>query len=210
MYNIIITDDHPVVRNGVKQLLSNSFEIATIDEAQNGEELLHKLSKNKYDIVILDISLPGRNGLDILQDIKKINENQAVLILSAYPLEQYALRALKLGAKGYLTKAAISNEIKDAVLKIASGGKYISSELAEKIADSLNNNDNILPHEKLSIRELEVMIMISEGKSLKDIAGILNLSPKTVSTYRERILEKLRLDNTAQIIRYAIRNQLVE
>jgi two-component system invasion response regulator UvrY len=210
MISILITDDHPIVRKGIRQLLEDDTNerFGKIDEAGNGKELLEKLNLQNYDVVLLDISLPGRSGLELLGDIKKLKPATAVVILSIYPEEQYALRALKLGASGYLTKASAPDELIDAVVKASQGKRYISASLAEKITFNLLEEKELALSEKLSVREIEVVSLLASGKSLSGIAEELSLSPKTISTYRERILEKLNLKTTADIIRYAIEEKI--
>lgn len=210
MIKVIITDDHPVVRTGLKQILDKCSDIEVVDEASQGSELIALVMKNEYDVVLLDISMPGRNGLEILQQVKKLNPDIAILILSIYPEEQYAVRAIKSGAAGYITKDSIPDELITAIRKVSNGGKYITPSVAEKLAYALDEISDKSFHEKLSDREYEVMCMIAEGIAVAAIAKELLLSPKTISTYRERILCKLKLKNTSDIIRYAIKEKLVE
>jgi DNA-binding NarL/FixJ family response regulator len=212
MITILITDDHPVVRKGIRQILEDDPDerFGNIAEAGNGKELFEKLQSADYDVVLLDISLPGRNGLELLGDIKKLKPSVSVIILSIYPEEQYALRALKIGASGYLTKASAPEELIVAVIKASQGERYISSSLAEKITFNLLENKDIPLHEKLSVRELEVISLLASGRTMSKIASNLSLSPKTISTYRERILSKLNLKTTSDIIRYAIKEGLSE
>ena len=210
MIKVIITDDHPIVRKGLKQILEDCYDIAVADEAEKGSELIKKVIENDYDVVLLDISLPGRNGLELLKELKKIKPNLPVLILSIYPEEHYGLRALKLGAAGYLAKSSVSSELITAILKASKGKKYITPILAEIIASEIESDSNKPLHQMLSDRELEVLILLGRGKSINEIAKELSLSSKTISTYRERILNKLKLKTTADIIRYAIKQGLVE
>ena len=212
MISILITDDHPIVRKGIRQLLEDDqYErFGNIDEAGNGIELLDKLKSFDFDVVLLDISLPGRNGLELLADIKRTKPEVFVVILSIYPEEQYALRALKLGASAYLTKASAPGELVAAVVKASQGERYITSSLAEKITFNLIEEKESPLHEKLSVRELEVVSYLASGKKISNIASELSLSPKTISTYRERILSKLNLKTTSDIIRYAIKEGLSE
>ena len=212
MISILITDDHPIVRKGIRQLLEDDqYErFGNIDEAGNGKELLDKLQSSDFDVVLLDISLPGRNGLELLGDIRRIKPEVSVVILSIYPEEQYAIRALKLGASGYLTKASAPEELIAAVVKASQGERYITSSLAEKITFNLIEDNESPLHEKLSVRELEVVSYLASGKKISTIANELSLSPKTISTYRERILSKLNLKTTSDIIRYAIKEGLSE
>jgi DNA-binding NarL/FixJ family response regulator len=209
MIRVLITDDHPVVRKGIKQIFDECPDIIVVDEAKDGSELISKLFKTDIDVLLLDISLPGRSGLDLIKDVKEIKPGLAILILSISPEELYAVRALKLGASGYISKAGLPDELISAVRLVACGDKYISTELSETLAKNESANYYFPLHQKLSERELEVLCMIAEGKKVGDIALQLCLSIKTISTYRERILEKLFLRTTADIIRYAIKEGLV-
>ena len=208
MIKVLITDDHPVVRQGLKNILEACPEIKVTGEAGQGSELLEKVIHGDYNVILLDISLPGRNGLDLLKEIKSINQGIAVIMLSIHPEEQYAVRALKLGASGYLTKSTAPDELITAVKRAAQGRKYITSTLAESMAFNINYEKPL--HKTLSNRELEVMCLLSEGKSPSEIAEKLSLSVKTISTYRKRILIKMNLKTTSEIIRYAIKADLVE
>lgn len=210
MLRIAITDDHPVVLKGLKEIISEGFNDVTIDVSTRGYELLNKITDNDYDIVILDISLPDINGLEVLREIKKRKRKILVLILSMYPEEQYAARALKAGANGYLTKKSASDELVLAVRKILSGKKYISPAFAEKMMLDFESDTQKPPHESLSDRELQVLSMIGKGKAVKEIAGELHLSSNTVRTYRTRILEKIGVKGTSELIHYAITHGLAE
>ena len=210
MIKVLITDDHPIVRQGIKQVLEDCSDIKVLDEVGEGNELIKKIIENDYDVILLDISLPGRNGLDLLKEIKSLKPKLYVLMLSMHPEEQYAIRALKLGASGYLTKSSITDELITAIRKAALGKKYITPSLAEKLAFDIDIDSDKPLHHNLSDRELEVMCLLAKGKTLSDIANDLSLSSKTISTYRERILTKMSMTNTAEIIRYAIKNKLVE
>jgi two-component system, NarL family, invasion response regulator UvrY len=210
MIKILITDDHPVVRQGIKQILEGSKEFISTDEAGNGGELLEKIRTNDYSVILLDISLPGRSGLELLKDIKKIKPSIAVLMLSIHPEEQYAVRALKTGASGYLTKASAPDELITAIKRIANGRKYITQSLAEQIAIDFEQDEEKPLHHQLSDRELEVMCLMAKGKTPKEIAEAMAISPKTVSTYRERMLVKMNMNSSGEIIRYAILNGLAE
>jgi two-component system, NarL family, invasion response regulator UvrY len=207
---ILIADDHPIVRAGFKQVLSETPDMVVADEAGNGQEVLAYLKKKKYDVVLLDISMPGKNGLEILKDLKGDFPKLPVLILSIYPEEQYAIRALRAGASGYLTKASAPNELISAIRKISKGGRYISTSLAEKLANFLDADMTKLPHENLSDREHQVMLLLASGKTVSEIAENLNLSVKTISTYRSHILEKMKMKNNAEITLYAVQNKLME
>ena len=212
MIKILIADDHAVVRRGVKQILEQESGLKVLGEATNGDEVIQNIQEKNWDILILDITFPDRNGLDILKEVKMLRPDLPVLILSMHPEEVFAVRALKLKAAGYVTKGSVPEELVLATKMILKGHRYISQSLAEKIASYLElDNDIEEPlHERLSKREKEVLIMIASGKSIKDIAEEIYLSVKTVSTYRKRILEKLNLKTTAVLIRYAIENYLVD
>ena len=207
---ILIADDHPIVRAGFKQVLSDTPDLVVADEAENGQEVLQYLKKKKYDVVLLDISMPGKSGLEILKELKTGYPKLPVLILSIYPEEQYAVRALRAGASGYLTKASAPNEMIAAIRKISAGGRYISASLAEKLANYLDADMTKSPHETLSDREHQVMRLIASGKTVSEIAESLHLSVKTISTYRVHVLEKMKMKNNAEITLYAVQNKLVE
>jgi two-component system, NarL family, invasion response regulator UvrY len=206
---ILIADDHPIVRAGFKQVISDMPDMLVADEAGNGQEVLNYIRKKDYDLVLLDISMPGRSGLEILKDLKSEKPKLPVLILSIYPEEQYAIRALRAGASGYMTKASAPNELIAAIRKISEGGKYISASLAEKLAYYLDGDASKPPHETLSDREYQVMLMIASGKTVTEIADELCLSVKTISTYRTHILDKMKMKNNAEMTLYAVQNKLV-
>jgi two-component system, NarL family, invasion response regulator UvrY len=210
MIRILVADDHAVVRQGVKQILADVNDMAVTDEAQNGAETLEKVLQHDYDVVLLDISMPGRSGLEVLGDIKNQRPKLAVLILSMHPEEQYAVRALRAGASGYLTKASAPQELIGAIRKAAGGGKYVTSSLAEKLADQLEIDTETLPHERLSNREHQVMLMLASGKSVSDIADELCLSVKTISTYRTRVMLKMGMKKNAELTLYAVHNKLID
>jgi DNA-binding NarL/FixJ family response regulator len=209
MVKLLIADDHTIVREGLKQVLVDTPDIVVADEASNGEEALNKALKNDYDVVVLDISMPGRGGLDVLKQLKSHRHKLPVLILSMYPEDQYALRVLKAGAAGYLNKESAPDELINAIKKVSNGMKYVSSHLAEEIAVALEYDAERPIQETLSDREFQVLCMIASGKSVKEIAEEMSLSMKTISTYRARILEKMRMRSNAELTRYAIKNQLV-
>ena len=210
MIRVLVADDHAVVRRGVIQILSEESDILVAGEASSGQEALQAVQQHRYEVVLLDISLPDRNGLEVLSQLQALNPDLRVLILSVYPEEQYAVRALKAGAAGYLTKESTPDELLIAVRKVASGGKYVSLALAEKLAFLLEEKRPIARHEMLSDREDQVMRLLAAGKTVSEIAETLSLSVKTVSTYRTRILEKLQLSNNAEIMRYALQHGLLE
>ena len=207
---ILIADDHSIVREGVKQIVKTLPEVKQIDEASDGKEALSKLTKTKYDLAILDISMPEMTGLDLLQHLKIHNIQTRVLILSFHPQEQYAVRAFKLGASGYLSKDSAFEELAMAIRKIAAGGKYVSAALAEKLLFNEVSGTNQQLHESLSEREFQVMIMLAKGKSVTEIASEIFISDKTVATYRTRIMEKMQMKKNAELTIYALRNKLIE
>ncbi|MGV8058256.1 MAG: response regulator [Smithellaceae bacterium] len=209
MIRILVADDHAVVRQGVKQILADMKDMAVQDEAENGPETLEKVLHHDYDVVLLDISMPGRSGLEVLEDIKNQRPKLAVLILSMHPEEQYAVRALRAGASGYLTKASAPQELIGAIRKVAGGGKYVTSSLAEKLADELEIDTQKLPHERLSNREYQIMLMLASGKTVSDIANELCLSVKTISTYRTRVMAKMGMKRNAELTLYAVHNRLI-
>jgi two-component system, NarL family, invasion response regulator UvrY len=209
MIRILVADDHTVVREGVKQILSGLDDMIIEDEAENGQETLEKVSRGNYDVVLLDISMPGRSGLEILEEILTLRPKLPVLILSMHPEEQYAIRALRAGASGYLTKASASHELIGAIRKVSRGGKYVTASLAEKLATELDNRADKQRHEKLSNREYQVMLMLASGKSVSEIGEELCLSVKTVSTYRTRIMEKMDLKKNAELTFYAMNHNLL-
>jgi len=210
MIKILIADDHPVVRKGLKEIIKENSDMVVAAEAGHGQEVLEKALKKEFDVVVLDISMPGRSGLEVLKQLKRERPELSVLILSIHPEEHYAVRVLKAGASGYLTKESVPDELIKAIRKISTGRKYISSTLAEKLAFDLESGGEKPAHERLSDREYEVMCLIASGKTLKEIAEKLCLSAKTISTYRSRILEKMKMKNNAELTHYAIKNNLVD
>ena len=210
MLKILIADDHAIVRQGLKQIVAETQDMTVAGEATNGQELLDKIRESEYDVVVLDITMPVRNGMDVLKQLRTERPELPVLMLSIHPEEQYALRALKAGASGYLTKESAPDELVIAIRKVSSGGKYISASLAEKLAFKFGGGREQELHEALSDREYQVLCMIASGKTVTDIAQELLLSEKTVSTYRSRVLEKMNMKNNAELTYYAIKNQLIE
>lgn len=209
MIKILIADDHPIVRQGLRQVINETTDLVVTGEAGNAAEALYEVSQQNYDVILLDISMPGRSGLEALCELKNAKPGLRVLILSTYPEEQYAVRAFKDGADGYLTKLSAPEELLNAIRKVALGGKYVSPELAERLVFNLEKNADRPLHEKLSDREYEVMCMIAAGKTITEIAQALSLSAKTISTYRARILEKMQMKNNAEMMLYAIKQGLV-
>ncbi|KAF0220857.1 MAG: two component LuxR family transcriptional [Geobacteraceae bacterium] len=210
MKKVLIADDHAIFREGLKQVIDRIVDMFVADEAESGQEALRKVQTNDYDLLILDISMPGRNGLDVLADIKRAKPKLPVLILSMHPEEQYALRSFKVGASGYLTKGSSSQELMEALQKVALGKRYISASLAEALANSLGGDSTRSPHEELSIREYQVMCLIAAGNKPQQIAEDLAMSVKTVGTYRVRILKKMNMKSNAELTRYALENGLIE
>ena len=210
MIRVLIADDHAVVRRGLRQILEEAADIKLTGEASTGREVLRALRENWYDVLVLDISMPELTGLEVLLELHKMSPRPKALILSMYPEKQFAIRALKSGASGYLTKDSAPDELLTAIREVASGRKYITQQLAEILADELLLDSDKPAHESLSNRENQVLRLLAQGKGISEIAGELLLSPKTVSTYRTRILEKLHLNNTAEMIRYAIEWRLAE
>jgi two-component system, NarL family, invasion response regulator UvrY len=207
---ILIADDHAVVRRGLKQILADEFKKADVGEAGNAREALDRIRKENWDAVVLDITMPGRSGLEALKEIKEIKPRLPVLVLSMHPEDQFAVRVLKSGAAGYMTKESAPDELVGAIKKVLAGGRYVSAALAEKMASYLAIDTLKPPHERLSDREFLVLRMIASGKTVSQIAGELTLSVKTVSTYRTRILEKMAMASNAELTHYAIKSQLVE
>ena len=210
MIRALIADDHAVVRQGLIQILGNIPEITVAGEAINGQEVLDKVRAEAWDVVILDISMPDRSGLDILKQLKSERPKLPVLVLSMHSEDQYAVRALKAGASGYLTKDSAPDELVKAIRKVVSGGRYVGSCLAERLAFEIGADSSKLPHETLSDREFQVLRLIASGKSVTEIAAELSLSSKTVSTYRVRLLQKMNLKTNAELMHYAMQNHLVD
>ncbi len=210
MLRILVADDHPIVRRGLRQIIAETSDMVVADEASDGWEVLSKVRATQYDVVLLDISMPGMHGLDIIRQLKDERPTLPVLILSIHPEEQYAVRAFRAGASGYLTKESAPDELVAAIRKVSMGGKYVSSSLAERLASDLENVHEQLPHKTLSDREYQVMCMIASGKTVTKIAEELSLSVKTISTYRSRILDKMKMKSNAELTYYTVKNRLVD
>lgn len=204
MIKILIADDHAVVRQGLRQIVAADNQMTIVGEARNGGELLDLINGNPVDVIVLDISMPGRNGLETLKDIKRLYPNLPVIILSMYPADQYAVRVFKSGAAGYMTKESAPEELVQAIRKAHLGGKYISPQIAELLAEYVETKTLEVPHKSLSDREFEVFNLLASGKTVGQIADGLNLSVKTISTYRTRILEKMAMTTNAELTRYAL------
>ena len=209
MRHILIGDDHPIVRQGLFKLLKEAVTPVTIVEVSTGQGVIDHVRQRSWDAIVLDVHLPDKNGLEVLKEAKLIRPAQPVLMISFLGLEQYAVRALKAGASGYLTKDTAIDEIVAALKKIFQGGRYVSTALAERLAARVGSDQAEYAHELLSDREFEVLCLLAQGKTVTDVADQLCLSAKTISTYRARLLEKLRLTTTAELIRYAVDNKLV-
>jgi DNA-binding NarL/FixJ family response regulator len=207
---IIIADDHAVVRKGLRQILQEEFPSAEIVETADSDDLLNLVIREHWDVVISDISMPGRGGLEVLQQIRQQFPKLPVLILSIHPEDQYAIRVLRAGASGYLSKESAQGEVVKAVHKVLMGKKYITAALAEKLAESLDHDAEKLPHEFLSDREFEVFKLLAAGKSVSEIGEKLSLSSTTISTYRSRVLTKMNMKNNADLTLYAVENNLLE
>lgn len=210
MINIIIADDHPVFREGLKNILNKEIDLEVSNEVVTGEILLDELSKSDYDLIILDVGLPGRSGIDILTDIRKMNNKVPVLVYSMHPEERFALRAFKAGANAYLSKEEKPAILLEAIRKISTGKKYITPSIAEQMANTLDISSEESPHDKLSTREFEVMLKIAVGISIKKIAEQLSISINTVNTYRARVFEKMGFQNNIELAHYVIENKLIE
>ncbi len=210
MIRALITDDHAVIRRGLKELLTDSQRIEVTGEASNAREAMQQIRTGTWDVMILDINLPDRNGLDLLKDLKAEKPDLPILILTVCPEDQFAVRALRSGAAGYLTKASAPAQLVDAVEKVANGGRYVSPAVAERLAVLVGGEHDGLPHETLSEREYQVTRMLASGKTVSQIAEEMRLSVKTISTYRSRVLDKMGMRTNAELTYYAVRNQLVE
>lgn len=209
MIKVLVADDHPLLRNGLQQVLAHEPDITIAGEAGDCEQVLTMIAEASWDLLILDLTMPGKGGIDILRDIRKLRPDLPVLVLTMHPEEQFAVRAIRAGASGYLTKTNVVGEVVTAVRKILTGKKYVSANLAEMLANALDSDSTRSPHETLSDREFQVMCKIASGRTVSQIAIELTLSVKTVSTYRARVLEKMHMGNNAELTRYAIQHSLV-
>lgn len=210
MIRIVLADDHAIVRQGLRQILLAQPDFSVVAEAANHVEVMQQLRRTPCDVLVLDIAMPGKNGIDTLKQAKAEMPKLPVLILSMYPEDQYALRALKAGASGYLTKMAAADQLVEAIRQVTRGRKYITPELGQSLAESIDRDPDAPAHELLSDREFQTLRMIASGQSLTQIGQALSLSPKTVSVYRARLLAKLRMSSTAELTRYALENKLLE
>jgi two-component system, NarL family, invasion response regulator UvrY len=210
MKRFLVVDDHEVVRRGLKQVLAEAFPGAEVEDAATSEAAMAALSGGTWDLLLLDINIPGRSGLELLEDARRLWPSLPVLVVSAYPEEEFAIRCIRLGAAGYLTKTSASAELVAAARKALAGGKYVTARLAEKLMDVLGGEAHPLPHEALSSRELQVLRLVASGKTGKEIASELHLSEKTIATYRARISDKLGVSTIVELTRYALRHGLVD
>ena len=208
MIRVLVADDHTIVREGLKQILAKSGDLVVAGEAANGNDVLRMVREQEWDVLVTDMSMPGRNGLELIKLVKAARPKLPVLVLSMYGEEQFAVRAIRAGASGYLNKESASDQLVAAIRKIASAGMYVSGAVAEALLRNVRDGERKSPHEQLSDRELQVLQLIAAGRSVTQIAETLNLSPKTVSTHKARILEKMHMTNQAELIRYAIEHGL--
>ena len=210
MTRVLIADDHEIVRCGLRDILTTRLGKVAVSEAKDAGEAINLLIEKEWDLVLLDINMPGRSGLEVLEQAQRLRPKTPVLVLTSYPEDQFALRAFKLGASGYITKQSVSDELITAVKRVLAGGKYVTASLAERFASCVGETGEQSPHEALSNRELQVLRLIAVGKSVKETAEELALSEKTIATYRTRIAEKLGLKTNVEIARYALKHGLVE
>ncbi|HKA41703.1 MAG TPA: response regulator transcription factor [Burkholderiales bacterium] len=210
MIRVLLADDHTIVRTGLKEILADTGDLSVEGEAGNGQEVLASIRQHEYDIVVLDMSMPGRSGIELIKQVKAEKPKLRILVLSMHAEAQYAVRALKAGASGYLTKDGAADQLVAAIRRIAAGGAYVTPETAERLALDFNQPGDAAPHTLLSDREYQVFRMIVDGKTVSEIADALSLSVKTVSTHKTRIMQKMNLANAAELIRYAVRHKLVD
>ena len=210
MIRIVIADDHDIVRAGLKQIIADEEDMEVAGESNSGEKLLELIKKHDYDVVLLDLKMSGMNGIEVMKHIKAIKPSVPVIVLSMHAEDQYAVRTIKAGASGYITKETAVENLISAIRRVAAGGKYISPTLAETLAESLAGGGSDLPHENLTDREFQVLCMIASGKTVSEIGAELFLSVKTISTYRQRILEKMNMKNNSEITHYVIKNNILD
>ena len=209
MIRIVVADDHAIVRDGLKQLLAVPSDLEVVGEARDGHEVLQRVRELDFDLLLLDMSMPGKSGIELIKQVRAEKPRLRILILSMHEEHQYAIRAIRAGASGYITKESATNKLVEAIRKVASGGAYISGEVAEQLALGAMPGNKGLPHESLSDREFQVFRMLAEGKSVSDIAERLTLSVKTVSTHKANVMHKMGLENSGELIRYALAHRLV-
>jgi len=210
MIRVLVADDHPLLRNGIRQVLGQESDVTVMGEAENAEQVLERIDEQGWDVVVLDIAMPGRSGFDALREIRRRRPHLPVLVLSMHSEEQFAIRAIKAGASGFVSKSDAPAEIVRAIRKVVTGKKYVSASLAETLANAIESETHRPAHETLSDREFQVMCRIASGKTVSQIAAEISLSVKTVSTYRARVLEKMNMRTNAELTRYALRTGLVD
>jgi len=210
MKRILIADDHEIVRRGLRQILSDEFPKLQVGDAADARETVEAVRRQAWDAVLLDINMPGRSGLEVLEELKRLRPAMPVVMLTAFPEEDYAMRAFKLGAAAYVSKESASDELLAALRKALAGGRYVTASLAEKLAASIAGDAPSAPHETLSNRELQVLRLIAQGRTIKEVAAELALSEKTIGTYRTRLSEKMRLSTNVELARYALQHKLVD
>ena len=210
MKRILIADDHEIVRRGLRQILTDEFPKVQVGDASDARGAVEAVRKQAWDAVLLDINMPGRSGLDVLEELKRLRPAMPVVVLTAFPEEDYAVRAFKLGASGYVSKESASDELLAALRKALAGGRYVTASLAEKLAASVAGDAPLDPHETLSNRELQVLRLIAQGRTIKEVAAELSLSEKTIGTYRTRLSEKMGLATNVELARYAFQHKLVD
>ena len=210
MIRVVVADDHAIVRDGLKQLLSAAGDLQVVGEASDGHEVMKAVRELEFDLLLLDMSMPGKSGIELIRQVKSERPKLRILVLTMHEEHQYAIRAIRAGASGYLTKDSASRQLIEALRKVASGGAFISSEVAEQLALGAMPDATLAPHEALSDREFQIFRLIAEGKSISDIGAQLNLSVKTVSTHKANILHKMGMESTAELIRYAITHRLID
>ena len=210
MKRILIADDHEIVRRGLRQILTDEFPGLQVGDAANARDAVEAVRKRAWDAVLLDINMPGRSGLEVLEELKRLRPTMPVVVLTAFPEEDYAVRAFKLGASGYVSKESASDELLAALRKALAGGRYVTASLAEKLAASVAGDTPSAPHETLSNRELQVLRLIAQGRTIKEVAAELALSEKTIGTYRTRISEKMGLSTNVELARYAFQHKLAD
>jgi two-component system, NarL family, invasion response regulator UvrY len=209
MIRILVADDHAIVRRGLRQIVADESDMEVVGEAQTAQKILDLAREEEWDVIVLNISMPGRGGFEALKALKQTHSKRPVLVLSMYPEDQFAVRAFRAGAAGYMTKESAPEELVQAIRKVVRGGKYVSPSLAEKLAAELGEDAERPPHEALSEREYHVLCLLASGKTVTQIAAEMSLSVKTISTYRARLLEKMRMKTNAEVTRYAIEHRLV-
>jgi len=210
MIRVVIADDHPIVREGLKQLLSAAPDLGVVGEAQNGHEVIQQVREQEFEVLVLDLSMPGKSGIELIRQVREERPKLRILVLSMHQEHQYAVRAIKAGAAGYLTKESAAAQLVPAIRKVAGGGAFVTSAVAEQLALSTMPHADIAPHQSLSDREFQVFRLLASGRSVSGIADELSLSVKTVSTHKARLMQKMNLNNPAELVRYALHHRLID